>query len=91
MYLRDVIAYRTCHPSTSLRATCTIRCLAFTASCVGGRKIGDRYILPLNEPFSIKPVLNCSIRCGHVLLTTEKIRAPVDNIRGKKDRAKAKS
>ena len=33
-----------------------------------------------------EPTLNCSIRCGHVLLTTEKVRAVVDNIRGKKDR-----
>ena len=32
------------------------------------------------------PTLNFSIRCGHVLLTTEKIRALVDNKRGKKDR-----
>jgi len=30
--------------------------------------------------------LNCSIRCRHVLLTTEKIRTLVDNIRDKKDR-----
>ena len=33
-----------------------------------------------------EPNLNCSIRCGHVLLTTEKVRALVDNIKGKKDR-----
>src|SRR5262249_21301158 len=33
-----------------------------------------------------EPTLNRSIRCGHVLLTTEKVRALVDNIRGKKDR-----
>jgi hypothetical protein len=33
-----------------------------------------------------EPTLNCSSRCGHVLLTTEKIRALVDNIRGKTDR-----
>jgi hypothetical protein len=30
--------------------------------------------------------LELSIQCGHVLLTTEKIRAPVDNISDKKDR-----
>src|SRR5262249_11308354 len=36
--------------------------------------------------FSLKLPLNCFIRCGHVLLTTEKIRALGDNIRGKKDR-----
>ena len=33
-----------------------------------------------------EPTLNCSSRCRHVLLTTEKVRALVDNIRGKKDR-----
>ena len=51
-----------------------------------GKTIVDRDILPLDEAPSIKPALKCSIRCGHVLLTTEKIRTLVDNIRGKKDR-----
>jgi hypothetical protein len=35
-------------------------------------------------PFTIKPALNSPSQCGHVLLTTEKIRAPV--ISDKKDR-----
>jgi len=43
-----------------------------------GKTIVDRDILPLDEA-----ILD---QAGHVLLTTEKIRALVDNIRGKKDR-----
>jgi hypothetical protein len=49
-----------------------------------GRALGRAFTAA--RPFSIKPALNCSIRCGHVLLTAEKIRALVDNIRCKKDR-----
>ena len=51
-----------------------------------GRRVEIEEIFPvISSSFPCyEPTLNCSIRCGHVLLTTEK--ALVDNIRGKKDR-----